>query len=302
MSKSTVGFTRWVSRERSTWPLQVFRKYNHELNLLYCAHLASSANVYAHLGSVGAEWNDRAEKHLDFLAAKERVTLFGNLKDWSESANVFENWVRLNVIVAIASNLETYMAAVIQLAIDSDPGLLIGASKAVDGVSLLKRDVTQIGAEAVITDCTRGSWSSRVAAYSGAFGEAPKRLFENISELDAMRRLRNDVGHAFGRDIERARMHGTKEIIPMQPLSKQRADKLQNIAMETAKAIDSHLLRHHVGEYQAVHFYHKMFPALRKDVHGNQRAVFLKKELGRFKAQLAGKTFCNALVAYYEAL
>jgi hypothetical protein len=69
-----------------------------------------------------------------------------------------------------------------------------------------------------------------------------------------------------------------------------------------AKSIDVHLFFTHIGEYQAIRFYHELYPSLRKDVHSSERAMTFKKEIGRFGAVPPGKLFCKELVEYYENL
>jgi hypothetical protein len=301
MSKSDVKFERWVPREGSTWPFQVFRKYDLELQGLYWSFEPAAKHVYAVLGKSGAKWPDRPEKHLPFHP-RERARLFDDVKRWSLAFNAFANWTRLNALVAITSNLETFLAAVIQLALESDPGLLLGASESVDGMALLKAKGKPLDYEKQIEACTKRDWSSRVAAFESLFGSAPAILKDKLSDLDSMRILRNKVGHAFGRDIAKSRQHGVREIMPMGLLSKERLERYQRIAWSAAKQIDRQLLMKHIGEYQAIHFYHKLYPSLRKDVHPSERAIVFKKELGRFKAPSAGKLFCKGLVAYYESL
>jgi hypothetical protein len=46
--------------------------------------------------------------------------------------------VNLNVILTTVSNLETYLASVMAMALESDPGAVLGVSKAIDGASVLK--------------------------------------------------------------------------------------------------------------------------------------------------------------------
>jgi len=63
MSKSTTVFQRWKSREQSTWPFQVFKKYGLELERLTTTHLTSHAFVYKQLKSNAASWADDVRKH-----------------------------------------------------------------------------------------------------------------------------------------------------------------------------------------------------------------------------------------------
>jgi hypothetical protein len=301
MAHSNVLFERWKAIDRSTWPFQVFQRYENELHRIYLSHVAANRTLYKYLGAAQAEWADNVEKHLSFENG-HGADIFESLKDWSGSFNEFANWVRLSAVVAVTSNLETYLAAAVRLAIDSDPGVLIGAPRAVDGVSFLKRQTLSLDVESRVESCTKGDWSSRVAAYAAVFGTVPPILTTKLSDLDAMRILRNKVGHAFGRDITQARMHGVKEMIPIERISADRLARFRRIAWAAAKSIDRHLLASHVGEYQCIRFYHNLVPALPAHVHPNQRAILFKKKIGQFKAQPRGKEYCYGLVNYYEAL
>lgn len=301
MAKSTVPFERWTCREHSSWPFQVFKKYNAELDEIWASHAAASKFTYKSLGKLGASWDEASTTHLTFRTNGESEA-FATLKDWSKAFNDFGNWTRLNTVIAITSNLETFMAAAIRLAIESDPGVLLGAPRAIDGILFLKRDTPPLRIEEAVTSCTKGDWNSRIAAYKQLFGAPPAILTAKISDLEDIRQIRNRIGHAFGRDITAARQHGVREIIPMERIAEDRALRYQRVVWSVAKNIDIHLLSNHIGEYQAIRFYHELYPKLSGDVHPHQRAIIFKKELGRFKAGLAGKQFCNGLVTYYEGL
>jgi hypothetical protein len=300
MSKSKVNFDRWKSREKSTWPFQVFQKYNLELDRLLFAHISAHGYVYRKLKEAGAAWTDAAQTHFTFHP--NHSELYSDLKDWSQSYNQFDNWNNLSVVIALSSNLETYMASVISLALESDPGVLLGISRRVDGASILKHGATKVEYGEKITSCTKGDWQSRANSFGSIFGSLPANITVHLGELEKIRNLRNKVGHAFGRDIDQARKHGVKDILPMETLKIETGLKYRKLLWGVAKAIDIQLLRAHIGEFQAIRFYHELYPRLRKDVHPSERAVLFKKEIGRFKAQSAGKLFSKELVQYYESL
>jgi hypothetical protein len=301
MSKSAITFQRWRSREDSTWPFQVFREYNFELERILFAHISARAYVYRGLKAAGAAWTDDVHTYLSFHFPNQGG-IYSNLKDWSNSYNQFDNWTNLNSVIALTSNLETYMASVISLALESDPGLLLGISRGVDGASILKHGSTRVDYDDKVTSCTKGEWQSRSSAFAAIFGSVPSAITDHLSELDKIRNLRNKVGHAFGRDIDQARKHGVKNILPMETLKLETTLEYRKLLFGVAKAIDVQLIGAHIGEFQAIQFYHELYPRLRKDVHSSERAVLLKKEIGRFKAVRPGKLFCKELVKYYEAL
>jgi hypothetical protein len=301
MSKSKISFQRWKCREESSWPLQVFKAYNFELELLMAAHGSARSYVYSGLKTAGANWTDAAHSHFS-SNRPNNVLPFPDLKRWSNAYNQFDNWNNLNVVVALTSNLETYMASVIALALESDPGLLFGISHAVDGAAVLKNGSTTVNYSEKVTPCTKGDWQQRSNAFETIFGTVPTAMKDHLGELEQLRNLRNKVGHAFGRDIEQARKHGVKKILPMETLKSEKTLEYRNLLLGVAKEIDSHLLVAHIGEFQAIKFYHELYPSLRKDLHPSERAVLLKKEIGRFQAVRPGKLFCKELVQYYENL
>lgn len=299
--KKSNSFDRWNAVYPSTWSFQVFNKYNDELNNMMWANKGTSATIYQYLKEKGANWNDKASTFLKFdVPHGEEV--FPDLKDWSKSFNEFQNWVNLNSLMTLVSNLETYMAASASLALQSDPGVLFSSPKSIDGVLLLKNGVTQsCFNDNIIESITKGGWEARTNAFRRTFGIAPSCLEKNISDLDKIRNLRNKIGHAFGRDINKARNHELKSTLMIEKLKDDKLKKIQRIIWSTAKSIDCYLLENHIGEFQAVAFYHRMYNSLRKDIHPSQRAVKLKKELGSW-GNTIGKGYCKELVNYYEQL
>jgi hypothetical protein len=294
-------FSRWVPNEKSTWVFQVFQKYNEELEKNLWSYRPVSKKIYQVLKKDGANWEDPVTNHFNFSDKREKE--FKNLKDWSNSFNNFDNWVNLNVIMSISANLETYIASAISLALKSNPGLLFGASKMVDGVSILKNGIEQkLEFEPQIVLCTKGDWSSRIAAFEKIFGHVPEILSRNISSLEQIRKLRNKIGHSFGRDITEAREHVFKRIIPTENLTRERTYKYQSLLWSTAKTIDVYLLENHIGTYQSLSFYHLQYQKMRKDVHPSVRAVDFKKIVGRTGVQPASKKFYKDLVEFYEHL
>ena len=294
-------FDRWIPNEKSTRTFQVFQKYNNELEKNIWAFFPTSKEIYKNLGKNSAKWTDKVESHFEFTDKKNE--LYNDLQEWSNSYKQFDNWVNLNVIMSISANFETYLASVISLALKSNPGIIFGASKMVDGITILKNGApTKLNFEEEVIKCTKGDWSSRIASFEKIFGEAPELLTKNVSSLEQIRKLRNKVGHSFGRDIEEAREHAIKKVIPTETISRTRTLKYQSLLWSIAKSVDIFLLENHIGTYQALNFYHTLYQEMRKDVHPSIRAVKLKTEVGRTGVQPADKVFYKSLVNYYENL
>src|SRR5690606_14019132 len=183
----------------------------------------------------------------------------------------FKTWTNLNALLALTSNLETYIATIASLALESDPGLLFDSPKTIDGVLLLKQKAQKNHFHNnIIISLTKGDWNSRLSAYNKLFGAPPEEFIKNVSKLEKIRILRNKVGHAFGRDIEGSRNHEVKDIVSMEKLSDAQLKKHQYTIVNTVKAIDKHLLLNYIGEYQLIAFYHRILPSLRFDVHQSE--------------------------------
>lgn len=302
MSKSQVPFTRWGNRDVRTWPYQVFQKYSLELERMLESHFATSKFLYTNLHNTGATWADNVQQHFRFNSPR-RSGLYSDLKDFSNAFNEFVNWSNLNGLMTISSNLETYMATIISLAIESDPGVLLNCPKMIDGAIALKykhhkKDVY----EQHIINCTKGDWSSRSQAYKKLFGIIPSTIEKNIKQLEHIRNIRNNIGHSLGRDIKKSRKHGNLSCLPISKLSAEQLNKHKKLLWEIAKEIDTHLLNNHIGEYQVIHFYHENYPQLSQEQNLTLRANQLKKMIGQFGASSTGKKFCKELVLYYENL
>lgn len=298
MSKSNVGFHRWKHVQNHTWPFQVYKLYNEELSRFLWANEAASKYTFSKLGKDGADDNDAPTKHFSLPA--HRISSMKTIKGWADVYDDSKNWQRLNCVMAISSNMETYLASVVALAIESNPSVLVGASQYIDGAKLLKEGgLDEKVYDNNVTACSKGAWPDRLAAFEKLFGPAPQSYHDGLTTLERMRKLRNNLGHAFGRDIDASRnfsFNKKQEVdrIQLQTLVKY-LDKAYNIIQD----VDEFLLDNHIGEFQAIYAYHMH----RDEFMGGEidRALKLKQFYGEHD-QSVGKTFCKGLVSYYESL
>ncbi|MDO6488759.1 hypothetical protein Q4503_13715 [Colwellia sp. 6_MG-2023] len=306
MAVSHREFDRWVGRGHVTWPLIVFKKHNAELSTMLTAHATALKFTYQNL-SKNAEWEDSVNDH---FKNKEdlRLSGFTDIKSWSNSYSKADNFFNLNCIMAISSNFETYLSTVVKLALESDVGVLFGAGRRIDGIEILKHGKKKsFDFEAKVTSCTKGDWTRRINGFVKIFGEAPDSLRENIKALERIRKIRNDLGHAFGRDIKKSRNHQVVNITKPKTLDSEKVIKYQQLVHRICKDIDKQLFHNHIGEYQSIYFYHKLRTSLKTGDYNQKRQLgnhvsILKKSLGQYGADLAGKTFCKGLIEYYEGL
>lgn len=301
MSRSRKKFNRWQAVGKSTWPYRIFQKFNGELHQLINTHLVSTEALYSGLKARGAKWGDNPAKF--FNPAHRDFELYKNLREWSDAYNLFDNWVTLSRIVTISSTIETYLASVVGTALDSDPGVTLGMSKCVDGAMVLKNGPSKsLDSASYIEACTKGVWSARIHAFESLFQGSPPEFRSAHSALDEIREIRNRFGHAFGRDIDEARKHGVLELLPIERLSQERANRLWKEASGAIRAVDRFLLDRHIGDFETVRFYHGLAPALKGASHRNAKAMALKKAIGGIGAESRGKDYCGELIDYWDAL
>lgn len=307
MSKSKIEFDRWNRRQGiSSWAFKVFQKHNKELTEMYISHLLSKQYTYKSLKENGAEFKDLAHKHFNFRD-NSYSDVFNNIHIWSDNFNKFDNWTNLNAIMAMSANLETYMATVIKLALESDIGVTFNATRKIDGIEIIKNsDKYPFELEDKIISCTKGDWSSRASNFEKIFTFAPTILKNNISSLDKIRKLRNDIGHAFGREIDKSRNHNILTPIETQTIKQEKIIEYLKLLFAVARAIDKQLMSNHIGEYQVLYFFHRLVPSLKDDQNSSRKigthATLLKKELSKFGDNRVGKLFCKGLVHYYYNL
>jgi hypothetical protein len=132
MARSRKEFNRWTPRESSSWAYQVFKRHETELYRMYWAFQPTVKLTYGVLGK-SAKWEDKPTDHLQF-ADLQKAALFKNVRDWSNCYNEFENWVHLNALLSLVSYMETYMASIVSIALESDIGVIYAAPRSIDGV------------------------------------------------------------------------------------------------------------------------------------------------------------------------
>lgn len=307
LSKSKIEFDRWNARKGvSSWAFRVFQKHNKELTEMYISHLLSKQYTYKSLKQNSAKFKDLTHNHFDFRD-NSYSDVFNNLQIWSDNFNKFDNWTNLNAIMAMSANLETYMATVIKLALESDIGVTFNATRKIDGVEIIKNsDKYPFELEDKIISCTKGDWSSRVSNFEKIFTVAPSILKNNISSLDKIRKLRNDIGHAFGREIDKSRDHNVLTPVETQTIKQEKIIEYLKLLFAIARAIDKQLMSNNIGEYQVLYFFHRLALSLKDDQNHSRKignhATILKKELSKFGDNRVGKLFCRGLVQYYYNL
>lgn len=279
----------------NTWAYRLFRYHHIQLNEIYWSY-APVANDALKLAKTMPPATEPADlfKYLGDNARRIPHPLSG----WEKSFKESQAWMRLSLVMAIASILEVYLRTAVTLAIESDPGLLIGAPGVIDGVKLLKSKQNYSYLDQG-KSCVNGEWKKRLGTYRSLFGSVPKEVEDSINDLEQLRMFRNGVGHTFGRD---AQEYTSRIDVKPKPLAKVSEDRLQKwleMSEKVVKAIDQQLGSKHIGEYEALYFYHIKVKKVRLTGH-TTHVTNLMKELKLLHGHGPGKTFCKELIEYYN--
>ena len=296
MSRSNVSFERWSHIQVHSWPFNVYKQYNEELSTHLWTEEIISIQFEKEIKKING--NDIIRNH---YTIPSHVWNMKSIDEIKEANKERRNWNRLNVLMAASSNFETFLESIISLAIESNPGVLLGCPKSIDGAKLLKKAHLKKEVYANnLRDCVEGEWIKRINSFKKLFGGCPSILSSSEGELDNIRKLRNKVGHAFGRDIDSARDFTRVDKLPSDRLSMERLKKWMKLYYDVATSIDLYLLDNHVGEYQAILAFHKNSPKWTSLTEPEKVKVF-KKMYGATD-QLIGKKFSKELISYYSNL
>lgn len=246
-------FDRWNNYWGRSRPYRTFNEHHAQLNDFYWSHRAAVRLAEAHFRqqALGMSTEDAFQ-----FGGDDARRLPSPLSTWHARYKDFQNWVRLSCALSLASYLEIYLRAIASLAVESAPGILIGARDAVDGLVLLKNrsDYSQSSSS---TPLVTGTWQKRLIEYEKLFGSVPQELSSKQVELEKFRKMRNSVGHYFGRDVndneDRARIE-TKSI---QRLSENRFKEWMNMVDKVVLAVDEHLCSEFIGEYDFLKWGHE---------------------------------------------
>lgn len=227
--------------------------------------------------------------------------LSNSIPAWQKDFRDFENWMRLAALLSAASYFEIYMRMVITCALLSDPLARFGKPRVLDGVIWLKHGMVD-DFSSIVRSCVQGDWRSRLEHYKNLFGTVPTFLTQNMSELEALRKQRNNVGHAFGRNL-------TDHIDPLafeaEPPTKLKEEKFKEtlaLIEQSASAIDAHLHRDFIGEFEALLFYHRWRNIPRSGRHSSlpeERALSRSLAI-KLTQSPPGRDFCKELIDFYK--
>lgn len=255
-----------------------FRNHHKQLNAMYWAFIYGTAALGKYTKS--EERNGKSTKDFyKFAIESSKCPNYSVVEDWDiwkKSYVEFENLTRLNMLVDANSYLEVYLRSIYCLSMESRPDILLCRGKQIDGLAFYKNvDNYHYSSKIVETHpekyifynnlvkLTKKDWQNRIKAFGDIFGDVPDELRQNVAELEQIRKIRNNMGHFFGRKKDTKDKKGKDDEgdikLPissdqMLKLSEQRLKKLFGVIFQTATAIDRYLLKDFVGNYECILF------------------------------------------------
>lgn len=298
---------RWESPFPYTLAFNLFKQHFEEINRSYWAFVPSS-NTIKKAAKEALQENNSAPTDFFLIPDEEDRRLASNYEDWNKDYSLFINYTRLSMIMLISSCFETYLRTVVSLAFESKPGVIINCRDAVDGANLLKNDINygNLNDKSYrfideIDDVCRGDWTKRFSSFEKYFGPLPSKLLALSSDLDELRRTRNDVGHYFGRkktDYEAPIDFIPKDIIQV---SHKKILGYLKTTFYAAKFIDNFLQKEIIGSYDIIKVY---FTALStNEIKRNIKATTntqLQELIGRQNLERVPHSYFARLVAFCE--
>jgi hypothetical protein len=289
-------FSRWTYPWPRTWAFYVFKKHHTQLNELLWAHHSASRRAATIAHGVGLA-NQTKQAFPASIVDAARQTL--PLSDWLDYYKNFDNWARLSAALSLASYLEHYVHKTIRLAICSDPGVILGRSRAIDGAIFLQSKSPSFEIKTHIEAFTKGTWQSRVTTYERYFGPPPIELASSVTELDHLRVLRNSVGHRFGRPINDDDIAPLAGLEEPERLSRKRLVGWLGTVEKVVASIDSHLRTNHIGSYEVLEAY----MVVKQDKFTKQwEDRRLSKYFPSTQGVILGDGYCRDAISHLQAL
>lgn len=287
-------FSRNQSFLGTTWAFRAFVKHHTEINDMYWSFVPT----WSYANYIAKRNKTSTPAALFHASGPDVHRLDPTIPKFLNNYQLLANWVRLSALVSTLSYFETYLKKVVTLSLLSDPAVRFGKSRALEGVSWIKSGMKD-DLEPLVTPCLKGDWCNRIDAYKRLFSCSPQSLDAKRTLLDDFRRIRNQVGHSYGRSLKTDLLETT--VAPMVRLSEDRLKECFDVVHTVAKDIDSQLLSNHIGCFEEILFFHNW----RDQLKGTERldeGKHLRRALAqRLGGQHPGNTYCNELVAFYHS-
>ena len=285
--------------ERS-FSLRAFNQYETEIN----KHFWSFKVVSDYSGYIAR--NER-RKNPEYRTSKafhasgpdaERIP--PTVTEWLEAREELENWLRMSALVSAASYYEAYLRQIARSALMASPLLRIGSPRLLEGTVLLKAG-KEIPFTQELEMITKGDWNTRAANFVKLFGKPHSGSPFPITDLERIRKIRNDFAHGFGRALEPPGP-SIGRIEPARRLGQKKLIEYVAALSISASKIDRYLLPAFIGNFELIHCYHlwKKAPAIGKDASFDEPRRFQRHLNGTIGFTI-NRQFCRDLIAFYNA-
>jgi len=289
-----MNFSREKNYIGTTWAFSAFVKHHTEINNMYWSFVPAWS--FTHY--IARNSKNTTPESLFHASGPDVHRLDHSIPRFIHNYELLANWVRLSALVSTLSYFETYMKKVVTLSLMSDPGIRFSKSRAIEGVSWIKSGIKD-DLDPLVIPCLKGDWSSRIKAYKRLFSSVPPSLEAEKDNLNALRILRNKVGHSYGRSLNTELLETA--ISPMSRLSEENLKDCLELVFNIVRDVDTQLLTSHIGCFEEALFFHNW----RNELKGTQRldeGKYLRKALAReLDGRTSGASYCRELAAFYHA-
>lgn len=298
---------RWNSPVKYTLAYRLFKQHFTEINRAYWAFIPVENTIKA---QVKREVDEETVLPVNFflLHDEDDDRIARSFHEWRDNFSLFGIYTRLNMLMMLSSCQETYLRTVVSMAVESKPGIILGAPNSIDGLLLLKKNkyYSSLGNDKYqfkhkVDSVCSGTWKDRRLAYDALFGSVLDILNKNIEVLEEMRIKRNIIAHYFGRDKKRYEAPILLNSEALSGLSHATLIKFLKAVFDVSTAIDQDL-RTLIGSYDIILFfrnYEAQYYSKSFDINIKVRARELSKRLGKSGVLANGSVFCYRLLSYY---
>lgn len=276
---------------------RLFKRHHTHFNDIFWAHKVAKEHAFS--CTKGFQRTDSSQVLFNSKILGRRIPT--TLGKWADNYSDFDRWSQMASVMAIAGYLETYIAQVTTAALESSPSLVLGGGVLCDGGLLLKTN-PKYNLSGHVEPLVRGDWQARMAAYKRFFKDCP--FEQHKSDLEKLRKLRNDAGHSFGRDIKFINYNSSRVVKDLKKISDEAIQDYLSLAESVASAIEEHLVGKYIGAYEAIKLFHHWLPFVSHFVKSDYKE--LSKQFSAHFNEMTlspyGIARARGLIKYYNAL
>jgi len=294
-----LSFSRYTMRFGKTLAYRRFQQHHTELNSLYWTNFPVSCFAsYLIRKSVGA-----TPQTIFHASGPDLRRIPASVEDFKTCYSDFNNWNRLNALMSASSYFEIYLRSIVTLALLSDPGVRHNQSRKIDGMLLYKYGLID-DYEDEIRSCIIGMWPKRISSLIKLFQYIPIELKEAVSELEKIRKIRNGVGHSFGREINSFSDVFSIDNPKMTRISHERLKSWLELFDSISVGLDQYFGQKLIGDFEILVNLHnwKKKPILAKERGVSEDRRFQKFLNSMEIGEPVSKKYCTGLISYYSSL